>query len=543
MFSLFHAIISALTARERTAFRVAATIFFLAFALRGVSAFYESTTIAPAEGGTYVEGIVGQPVAVNPLISLGGDADRDLMELLFADLTELAESVQSTDGERTWTVRLRERIAWSDGTPLTSDDVVFTVHALQDPETASPLAPTWQGVLVERAGEREVRFILRTPYAFFADTLAHLKVVPEHIFGTIPAANLRLSDYNFEPVGSGPYRFVSLEKRRDGFITAYRLAANPQSPVGAPFIEGFTFKFFSTADEAIEAFNRRTIDGLGAVAPDQLEALKVSHQLSALPMPRYYALFFNPSAHAALKEREVRAALERATDRAGLVADVLAGYGIPISGPLYPLLSGYDRASSAGEPFSTAAAAELLESRQWKTGEGGIREKKIGKETVRLSFEVVVPDIPFLVATAERLKTDWFTVGVEFIPLVINPTEVAQGVIRTRDYQVLLFGNVLRGNPDMFSFWHSSERFRPGLNLSLYENRAVDAALEAVRTEADAAERSQLLAKIQGAIVADKPALFLYSPHYLYASPRTLGGVSDKIIANAGDRFADVKKW
>ena len=108
---------------------------------------------------------------------------------------------------------------------------------------------------------------------------------------------------------------------------------------------------------------------------------------------------------------------------------------------------------------------------------------------------------------------------------------------------MILFGNILKQNPDLFSFWHSSERFYPGLNLSLYENKKVDALLEQVRKESDSVKRATALSQIQRMISEDMPAIFLYSPKYLYAAPSHFGGFDEPMISVPSDRFRNVNKW
>ena len=108
---------------------------------------------------------------------------------------------------------------------------------------------------------------------------------------------------------------------------------------------------------------------------------------------------------------------------------------------------------------------------------------------------------------------------------------------------MIIFGNVLRNNPDIFSFWHSSERFYPGLNLALYDNKKVDALLESIRTNSDETKRNEELFQLQKMIIQDQPAIFLYSPTYLYVGPKNLGGFEEKTIATPSDRFESVNLW
>ncbi len=544
MFFKFHKIFDALTALERQVFEGALMVFAVSLFLNGANVFYRETVLTPIGGGVYVEGLVGQPIAVNPILISSNDADRDLSEIAYMDLLELAENQRSNGDNREWTVLIKENLYWSDGEPLSADDVIFTIETIQNPETLSPLANAWQSVSVEKLGDREVRFILKTPYAFFEENLADLKIIPRHIFGTIPAANLRLSDYNLEPVGSGPYRFSSFKKRKDGFILEYRFAANENYSGDKPLIEEFVFKFFPTYEAAIDAFNRHEINGLGGMLPERLGAVKVGYRVHEIKIPRYYAVFLNQSTSPALRDKPVRTALALSAPRERIIKQSLSGRGIAVDGPLYPENEGYIPAKGGPEKNAAETAREIIEKSGWEKNAEGVFEKKIDKENIELKFELVVPEIDFLVSAARALESSWKEIGVGIKLDILKPVSVANEAIRTRNYNMILFGNILKNSSDVFSFWHSSERFYPGLNLSLYENKKVDELLESIRRNSDQSARAEDLEMLQELIREDAPAVFLFSPNYLYLSTKDLGGfTSSRQIAAPANRLDGAEYW
>ncbi|HEY4475759.1 MAG TPA: peptide ABC transporter substrate-binding protein [Candidatus Paceibacterota bacterium] len=544
MFSKFHKIFDAFTKSEREIFQGAAIVLAISALLNGVNVFYQETKLAPVKGGAYTEGLVGQPTAINPFFSSNGEVDRDLIELVFSDLAELASSIKPSGDRKTWNIELKTGTAWSDGAPLTADDVIFTIETVKNPEARSPAFQTWQNVAAEKINEREVRFTLKTPYAFFLESLKNFKIIPEHIFGAIPAANLRISDYNFEPVGSGPYSFVSYEKRRDGFITQYTFAANQFFAGSKPLINELRFEFFPNYDEVVAAFNKKEIDGFGGLPPNLIDKIKINHELKEIGIPRYYAIFFNQSIKPALKNKEIRRALGLAVNRGKIISEVFFEKAIPITGPIYPGIEGYlAPGENASQNFSPDSANEILDSGGWLPEADGIRAKKIGSENTRLEFEIIVPQIDFLVKAAEIIKEDWLKIGIALKLNVLSPSEIGNDIIRTRNYEMVLFGNILKSTPDIFSFWHSSERFFPGLNLALYENKTVDELLESVRKNFSEASRIKELRRIQLNIAEDLPALFLFSPNYIYVSPKDLGGFNAKSLGTPSNRFDEINKW
>ena len=200
-----------MTRRERAVFMLAASLCAISGIFVSWSAYYRATEEVPASGGSFTEGVVGQPMFVNPLIANGNGPDEDLMELIFSDMGDLAESYAENPDGKSWTVTLKEGLAWDDGKPITAADVVFTVETMQGGDAGSAQAGTWQGVIAEKISDREVRFTLREKNAFFESLARSLRIAPEHVFAGIPPTNMRLSDYNLEPVGSGPYSWAGAD--------------------------------------------------------------------------------------------------------------------------------------------------------------------------------------------------------------------------------------------------------------------------------------------------------------------------------------------
>ena len=212
-------IFRSLSRPEQITFYIAGGIFCGALVVTLWMTFITNTTLMPARGGEYTEGLIGQPTAINPMLIGASSVDKDLSTVLFADLLTLAHDVATSTTGKVWVVTLKQDMVWSDGKAITADDVLFTVRTIQNPDAGSPLLSAWQGITVDRVSQLEVRFTLKAAYSYFADNLRSLRVAPAHVFESIPPSNIRLSNYNLEPVSSGPYLFVSYEKQRSGLIT------------------------------------------------------------------------------------------------------------------------------------------------------------------------------------------------------------------------------------------------------------------------------------------------------------------------------------
>lgn len=541
---LFYTVFKGFTRLEKYVFLGALFVFLAASFFWLTSIYYSRTIEVPLKSKQYSEGLIGQPVFINPVISATNEIDNDLAEIIYSNLMELMNHYKVSEDGMTWNVFLKNDLLWSDGKPLTSDDVIFTIDTIQDSSSRSPLYQSWQGVVAERVSELEIEFTLRSPYAFFYDNLNDLKIIPKHIFGVVPPANMRLSNYNLEPIGSGPYKFSSYIKRKDGFITEYRFDINKNYSLEKPYIQELTIKFYSSATDLIKAFNNKKIDGFGDLNPKNIKDLKLNHQLIEINMPRYYAIFFNPAAQPLFKEKTIRTALELATDKKNIIEKVFEGKAMIVNQALMPTMSAYEPEINAVEEFSAEKSREILESTGWQiNNETGIREKTVNKNKIKLEFDIIVPQIPFLMETANLIKSDWQNIGVKLNPIILAPNDINEKIIKTRNYQMLIFGNILKNNPDIFSFWHSSEKFYPGLNLALYENKKVDELLESIRKKTGKQNRDQDLKELQSILYSDKPALFLFSPVYLYVAPKNLNGFEEKNLAMPSERFKNINKW
>jgi len=526
----FHKLFRMFSRKEQFIFVGAAIIFTVTMVIYVASFIDKKTVLLPAMGGTYREGMLTQPVYINPVISNGNEADKDIIALTYSTVADLAEKITVADNNQVWTVRIKDNVYWHDGTRLTADDIVFTIQSIQNPEANSPLSAAWQGVTPERVSELELTLTTGAPYAFFDENLKSFYVVPKHIFSQVPVANWRQSDYNLEPIGSGPYKVASFKKEKNGFISEYYLVKNDRYFKEKPFINNITFIFFANPDDELEAFNIARIDALSGINPLLVKNIKRPHKIVDLRLPRYYAVFLNQNSNDLLKNRAVRLALDYATDKKDIIKNVFFGSASLIDEP-----TPYMPQATSSDPtsYDPGEAMKILDASKLRKGTDGF----FGE------IKLVIPQIEFLTKTAGILKSNWEAIGIKTTLITLDIPTISNEVIKNRNYDAILFGNAFATNPDMFSFWHSSERFYPGLNLSLYNNKDADKLIESVRKDFDSSSRAKKLADFTALIRADTPAVFLYSPNYLYLMNNNIRGFNEAIINTPSSRFHDVTSW
>lgn len=550
MFSGFIKLFKSFSRKEYIIFFAVFLVFFISFSLWIVEFINQKTTLTAVAGGNYVEGLVGQPSFINPVLAVN-DIDRDLSGLIFSNLADLAESYKPDKDGKIWRYRLKDGVKWHDGKEITSDDIIFTIETIQNQDVRSSLFQNWQGASVERISEREIELKLPASYVFFKSALEDLRPIPKHIFSDIPVSNLRLSNYNLEPIGSGFYKFLNLKKKNDGYIVLYNLETNGDYFADKPYIKKISFTFYNNESNVIDAFNAGEISGFELSNYENLPKIIFPHQVMSLKMLKYYAIFLNNYSHLSLKEKNVRLALNSAINKLEIIEKVFGGQAEIAKGPLVDGIEGFNNLSAdeiINSPAGGEKANQILDNSGWLANKDGIREKKIGKDEIKLEFILTVPDVQFLIETAKLIKNDWEKIGVKADISIISLSEINSQLIKSRDYQMLLFGNILGEAPDLYSFWHSSEKFYPGLNLALYENKTADRLIESIRNNFDNDKRNRDLSALQSIIIDDQPAIFIYSPKYIYIAKKTLLGFDsidgqEKFISFSSDRFKNIQKW
>lgn len=514
-----------------------------------IALYISATMPIPKAGGKYVEGIVGQPAYINPLLSQTSEADADLTSLVYDGLfvhdtrgqsvPRLAESFSLSPDGKEYTIKLRENLQFQDGMPLSAEDVIFTLHAIQDPAYRSPLRQNWQGVEMASPDERTIIFSLKKSYFGFLENLT-VGILPKHIWQSIPPEKFALAESNLMPIGAGPYQFSDLKKDAEGNILWYELKANEGYFSGRPYIDTFNFRFYPDEDSLFAAYKQGEVMGMSSIRAARIEELlqKKSTRLYELNLPRAFSVFFNTTKNASIAFSEVREALALATDRAAIVEESLSGRGIAATTPFLPFMNGYNE-DIAAQNFDLDRAKALLDEKGWAPGDDGIRKK----QDTRIEFELLVPEWPELEKTAYQLQGMWEKLGAKVTVTTQNIATLQQDRIRPREYDALLFGQASLADPDPYSFWHSKEREDPGLNLSSLNEQSVDDILLSAREITNSEERAGKYADFQRTFLEKNPAIFLYSPMYLYVTTDRLQGITVETIDMPSDRFGLVNEW
>ena len=505
----------------------------------------------PAHGGTWREGLIGAPRFINPVLALS-EADDDLTSLVYSGLLkatpsgdyvpDLAQSYTISPDGKTYTFTLRANAKFSDGKPVTADDVVFTIGKTQDPALQSPEQANWSGVMVQKISANQVSFTLKQAYAPFIENLS-MGILPQHLWQGVSDDDFAQSPLNTSPIGSGPFMVDSVSRTSSGVPSSYTLKSSPTYVLGAPYLSDITFTFYQNEDDLVDALKTGDVQAASGISPARLKELSDLHIASA-PLNRVFGVFFNQNQSAVLRDQSVRQALERAVDRDALVAQVLGGYGKPLVGPLPPSVLPQSASASRGD---IAQAKKELASAGWQPGPDGTLQKTTGTGkkavTTTLSFVLSTGNVPELRAAAEYLRATWKQLGAAVTVQVYDQGDLSQNVIRPRQYDALLFGEIIGREPDLYAFWDTNQRLDPGLNIAQYANSSVDTLVEQLRSTEDAGLRKMLYTQFSQDIQNDTPAVFLYAPDFVYIVPNDIQGLNLGFIENPSDRFLSVTNW
>lgn len=515
----------------------------------------QSLTAQPAQGGIYIEGLIGSIGRLNPILDTGNPADQDIDRLLFSSLVRFDDRGNpQPDLAETWGISLdglqynftlREGLTWQDGEPLTTEDIAFTVELLKNPNL--PISPDirtlWESVEVFAFDETHMQFLLPAAFAPFIDYLS-FGVLPKHLLGEMDAATLMNAPYNLEPVGSGPYRFGELQHKNDQ-VTGVVLNAWDGYYAGRPFIDQIVFHYYQTPEDAYRAYQEGDVLGISYVDAQLLPTVLADPTLNVystrLPSLSLVLLNLGNADKSFFQESQVRQALLYGINRQRIVDVLLAGQAMVADGPILPGSWAYNE-SLPQFPYNADTAISLLKQAGYTIpAEGG---EVRSKEGISLEFQLVHPSDALHTQIAESIRDDLAQIGVQVTLVAVPYEELITNYLEPRTYEAALvdLNFTHEPDPDPYPFWHQGEA-TGGQNYSKWDDRRASEYLEQARVSTNQSQRARLYRNFQSHFVREMPALPLYFPVYNYAISTQVRGVSIGPVFASSDRFATINEW
>ncbi len=423
----------------------------------------------------------------------------------------LAESVERSADDLTYTFELRDGLQWSDGQPCTADDVVFTFEYYARQEALPPpvISQPPQGIAeVQATGTLTVTITLVTPDVTFAEQVAGtIPILPMHIWSTIDDPTVPQDPAVL--VGTGAYQLGSYEG--DGGPLLY--TANDDYFLGTPFVERIEFSEVGDPFTALLAGATDAASGNGLRA-DVLAPFTSDDRYGVVTEKgsTATALYWNLTRGAALADKRFRQACAMAIDRDDLVARLAGGNGQPgnagFLGPENPYL-----AEVTQYDLDVAGANALLDSAGYGEGGDGTRQ---GPDGAPLSYELLVSitDTP----VAELISAALAQIGVDIRIKSVEAGPQLFGAKFSLGYDMALLGfpgpsaGGPNGDPDLLRRVFSSQAPPSLTGASGYVNATFDELAERQRATFDVSERTSIVAEMQQIIAEDIPILALYAP-------------------------------
>lgn len=499
----------------------------------------------PAYGDTLVEASIGDISGLIPNIT-SDSASHEIGGLIYSNLIrtnkdlevegELAERWDVSKDELTITFYLRKGVKWHDGEEVTAEDVDFTYRYMIDPKTPTAYAESFRQV---RRAEIVDRYTYRVTYDKpYAPGLLSwgIWILPRHILEPPWKAgvDLRTTQQNRRPVGSGAYRFVEW-KTGEKVV----LESNHDYFEGRPYINRVVYRIIPDPSTIFLELKAKNIDMAG-LTPIQFRRQteypafqKAFHRYQYLANAYAY-LGFNLR-DPRFQDRRVRQAIAHAIDKQEIIDGVLLGLGRPAVGPYKPGTWWY-KADVKTFPFDPERAKALLAEVGWKPGSDGILEKD-GKPfsfTIRTNQGNLVRQ-----QTAEIIQRRLKAIGIDVKIHVVEWAAFLNTFIRKRDFEAIILGWGLGTDPDQYEIWHSSKTGSEELNHISYKNPKVDDLLEAGRRTFDQAKRKAIYGELQEVMAEDQPVVFLFVPDALSVVSSRVRGIEP---AAAGISY-NFTKW
>jgi peptide/nickel transport system substrate-binding protein len=536
-----------------------------------------SPTAQPAEPRPYREGVLGHPVSVSPF-SARTQADRDLVSLVFAGLVrngpdgslvpDLADRWSVDEKGAVWTFHLRDGATWHDGQRVTADDVVFTIHTLQDPDYSGPGARSWEGIEVETDGLHSVTFTLATPLGGFLQATTQ-PIAPAHLLAGVPVAQLADEPFGRMPIGAGPFAVAALDDDMAELVPAFQAATDATDEPGpsptadpampsfgvapstrptrpTPYLTGMEFRFFDDPGALADAYRAGELDAASGLSSKMTRELGQASDSRVIHYPGATLTTVLPNlrpGHPEFADTDVRRALLQAIDRTALIDDAFAGAAEPAAGLIPPSSWLFDTSLGPPVAYDRAAAIAALKKAGWTRSSDGWHIPNV-KDPVKIELVSTDGDSnPATYRAAEAVAQDWSDIGLSVTHVSLPPNKFVKDRLATGDFSAAVADMTIGLDPDLYPLLASSQTLSGGSNVLGLQDPKLDDLLAAARKPGSDAVRTAAYAAIQKAVREGQYVLPLAFGDEAIVVRDTVEGPSMRQVADPADRFWDVLTW
>ena len=530
----------------------------------------------PVRGDWLVMHATADPESLNPLTSNDAGAAA-VLQWIFPPLIrvdpatlELAPSIakalpQISPDHLVYEYTLREDVTYSDGKPVTAEDVVFALKASRHPRVNAPHVRNYFESVADATatGPYTVRIQLSQPYFMNDYVLGGISPLPRHYYDPenlldgISVAELNKYDelppdkkdradrfakqfnenYNRNPLGSGA---LVLENPARDYVTGEKVElrrreswASGHPELGDPWADRFVYRVFTDYDAALVALKAGTVDVMGLRPVQYLKQTndaKFAERIEKhVDLAGSFTYIGWNERRPIFRDKRLRQALSYLVDKKNICEKVMLGLADPVESPIYPRRPEFDK-NLAPWPFDPAKAKALLAEAGWSDSDGdGVLDHDDGNGgRTPLRFEILSNSGNDDRRNLGLVVIDEFKrAGIDASFRAVDWSIMLEKV-KAFDYDAVILGWTSSGAqpPDLYQIWHSSMAVPGGSNHISYKNDEVDRLLTEYRTEFDPAKRKQMYDRVQEILYDDQPYTFVYAPKSLVAYDKRFLGVT-----------------
>jgi len=478
---------------------------------------------------------------INPLYSFSVN-EANISELLFLSLVKHSwdantgdmktEPMLATDWE--WnsdsssiTLTLRNNVLWSDGAPVTLDDVIFSFDVYSDPSVESYLygsfdcfpADNNNHIIAEKTFEKlsdtklKINFIAGSSPSLFA---IDFPIIPKHVFEKIPRKDIATAKASFEPITNGPFTFEKWERNQ-----AIILKENPKSFLHKEgSVKRIIFKVIPDYNSRLTQLKNNEVDIVEYLKPEDAAEIKKSGSLTVTSLKgrEYDYLGWNNIDGERYKKNKsiapnkffgsakVRQALSMAVNRNEVISGYLRGYGELANSPISPIFANAVNPGLKPYSFDLAKAKSLLSEEGWTDkNRDGILEKN-GKN---FSFTLTISsNNPRRIFAATLFKNTLKELGIE---MNIEQLELGMLIdkINSKSADAWMASWSIPVPLDLKFSWYSDLAATP-MNFPSYQNKELDALVDKLDTKISLQQKNEIYKTIENILYRDQPVTFLY---------------------------------
>lgn len=513
----------------------------------------DNLTKTSVAGGVYAEGVVDKITTVNPILA-STDTEKALGAMVYRGLLsydesnvlkgDLADKWSVEPDGVTWTVRLKSNLFWSDGKPLTADDVVFTLDLIKNKGLNSPMYNSYETVSVKKEDDRTLKFTTPNVYMPFPTALT-FGVLPKHILSgkSVTEINNMSLQTPGRIAGSGPFISKSVENQRDG-QTVWSFVSNKYYQGSAPRLDRVTVRTYTSQDAMIKGLRRGEVNAISNVRIDDINNLAKNYQVSQVTTADGVYALFNTDGELT-GSLEMRNALRLAIDLPALRKDIISGVG-SVRQPRAletPIAAGvYGEADQMKQPTANAkAAGEILGKLGWIKKDGA-KYRTNGDKV--LTINMVTLKGTNYKSVAGIIAEQWRKVGVNTKIQTVDPSTAQQEVLSPRSYDVLIYQLHLGADPDEYAYWSSTQTGSTGLNYSNYSSKRAELLLSNGRTAMNPALRKSRYLTFVKQWQQDNPAVALYQPSLYLATDKSVSALENgSLLIDSSNRYRGIEQW